>query len=201
LDRTPDGQLADSQGDRQSSPELNLVALAKGECMTFEVIPALIAGFVATVVMTAMMTLAAKVGLTQMPPMTIVTGSMMSEDPETARRFGVVIHYIVMGTVVFGLIYAAVFRAVDSASVPTGLVVGAVHGVVVGAMAMPMMPAMHPRMLTSPTSGAFITTGETVTLSKPGFLGVNWGAMTPVGLLVGHLVYGLVVALVYSALV
>lgn len=169
--------------------------------MTFEVIPALVAGFVATVVMTAMMTLAGKMGLTQMPPMTLVTGSMMTDDPERARRFGIMIHYIVMGTVVFGLIYAGVFAAVGSASVATGLVVGAVHGVVVGAMAMPMMPAMHPRMFDAPPGGALSTGGGTVTLSKPGFFGANWGGMTPVGLLIGHLVYGLVVALVYSALV
>lgn len=106
-----------------------------------------------------------------------------------------------MGSVVFGLVYAAVFTAVDSASVLTGLIVGAVHGVVVGAMAMPMMPAMHPRMMASPPGGAVSTGGGTVTLSKPGFFGANWGGMTPVGLLVGHLVYGLLVALVYSALV
>lgn len=169
--------------------------------MTFEIVPAVIAGLVATVVMTAMMTLAGRMGLTQMPPMTLVTGSMMSGDPDRAKRLGIMIHYVVMGTLVFGLIYAGVFTAVDSASVLTGLIVGAVHGIVVGAMAMPMMPAMHPRMSASTPEGAFSSGGGTVTLSRPGFFGANWGGMTPVGLLVGHLVYGLVVALVYSALV
>lgn len=169
--------------------------------MTFQVIPALIAGFVGTVVMTAMMSLAGKMGLTRMPPMTLVTGSLMSSDPERARRLGIMMHYIVMGSVVFGLIYAAVFTGVDSASVLTGLVVGAVHGVVVGAMAMPMMPAMHPRMATAPVSGSLDTEGGTVTLSEPGFFGANWGGMTPVGLLVGHMVFGIVVAVVYAALV
>lgn len=169
--------------------------------MAFEIVPALIAGLAATVVMSAMMALAARMGLTQMPPMTLVTGSMMSGDPDRARRLGIMIHYVVMGTIAFGLIYAGVFTAVDSASVPTGLIVGAVHGIVVGAMAMPMMPAMHPRMSESNADEAFNTDGGKVTLSKPGFFGANWGAMTPVGLLVGHLVYGLVVALTYSALV
>lgn len=169
--------------------------------MTFEVIPALIAGFVATAVMSAMMTFAAKAGLTQMPPMTLVTGSMISEDPERARRLGIVIHYILMGTVVFGLIYAVVFATVGSASVLAGLVVGAVHGVIVGAMAMPMMATVHPRMFNAPPGGAISTGGGTVTLSKPGLFGANWGGMTPVGLLIGHLMYGLVAALVYSALV
>ncbi len=168
--------------------------------MTFQVVPALLAGFVATVVMTAMMTLAGKMGLTQMPPMTLVTGSMMTDDPERARRLGIMAHYILMGTVVFGLIYAGLFSAFGSASVLTGLIIGAVHGVIVGAMAMPMMPAMHPRMVDSPLGGTVTTGGGTVTLSKPGFFGANWGGMTPIGLLIGHLVYGLVAALVYTAL-
>lgn len=168
--------------------------------MTFEVVPALIAGLVATVVMTAMMTLAARMGLTQMPPMSLVTGSMMSQEPEKARRLGIMIHYVVMGTIVFGLIYAGVFATIGSASILAGLIVGTVHGVVVGAMAMPMMPAMHPRMFDAPPSGAFSTGGGTVTLSKPGFFGANWGGMTPVGLFIGHLVYGLVISRVYSVL-
>lgn len=171
--------------------------------MTFEAIPALISGFVATLVMTAMMSAAARMGFTQMPPMTLVTGSMMSADPARARWIGVMVHYIVMGTVVFGLAYAALFTALGSASAVTGVIIGAIHGVMVGAVAMPMMPAMHPRMTTSPTpDGTTVdTSGGVVVLSQPGLFGSHWGSMTPVGLIVGHVVYGLVVALVYAALV
>ncbi len=38
-----------------------------------------------------------------------------------------------------------------------------------------------------------------VEVAAPGILGKNWGAMTPVGFIMGHAVYGLVLALVYSA--
>ena len=38
-------------------------------------------------------------------------------------------------------------------------------------------------------------------LDPPGIMGVNYGKGTPLGLLMGHAVYGVVVALVYSALV
>lgn len=40
-----------------------------------------------------------------------------------------------------------------------------------------------------------------VRLLAPGLFAKNYGVMTPVGLVIGHVVYGLVVALVYSALV
>lgn len=78
------------------------------------------------------------------------------------------------------------------------LVAGFVATVVI---AIPMMPAVHPRMATAPAVGTPETGGGTATRSKPGFFGANWGGMTPVGPLISHLVYGLVLALVYSALV
>ena len=175
--------------------------------MEFTVLGALVAGLVATIVMSAMMKMATAAGLTQMPPMPLVTGAMLSGDRNTALKLGSVIHYLLMGTVVFGIVYAGVFATVGNASLLTGALIGLAHGVVVGAMAMPMMPAMHPRMgavaqpvgVGAATAAAHDT--DEVHLSAPGFFGVRWGAMTPVGLVVGHVVYGLVAALVYQALV
>jgi uncharacterized membrane protein YagU involved in acid resistance len=167
-----------------------------------EFLPALVAGLAATIVMSAMMTAAAKMGLTKMPPMHLILGSMMTADSDQARRLGMMLHYIVMGTVVFGLAYAALFTAFDSASAVTGIVIGAVHGLILGGVAMPMMPAMHPRMSAAPGDVPVLTEhmGE-VALTTPGFFGIRWGGMTPVGILVGHVVYGLVVALIYDAFV
>ncbi|MEX1043272.1 MAG: hypothetical protein WD020_01410 [Acidimicrobiia bacterium] len=169
--------------------------------MTFELFPALVAGLVATLVMSAMMTMSASAGMTRMPPMTLVTGAMMSGDPDRARRIGAMIHYVVLGTIVFGIAYGALFTAFGSSSVLTGILIGAVHGVVVGAIGMPMMPAMHPRMTADSDGPAVDTSDGTVVLSAPGFFGARWGAMTPMGLIVGHVVYGLIAALVYGALV
>lgn len=171
--------------------------------MVFEVLPALIAGLAGTLVMTAMMTLASGMGLSRMPPMTLVAGSMISEDPGRARRFGVSIHYIGMGTVVFGIAYAALFAGLGSASAPTGAVIGAFHGIAVGALAMPMMPAVHPRMTSSPTPRQPVVAvrGGTMILSAPGIFGSRWGSITPLGLVIGHVAYGVVAALAYSALI
>lgn len=106
------------------------------------------------------------------------------------------------GTIVFGLGYAALFVALDDASVLTGLLIGVGHGIVAG-VAMAMMGAMHPRMDPPPLggNGEVVTTvaGE-VRLVEPGLFAKNYGPMTPVGLLMGHAAYGVVVALIYAAL-
>jgi hypothetical protein len=111
-----------------------------------------------------------------------------------------VIHWIVMGAVVFGLGYAAVFVAVGSAAWPVGALTGLVHGAAVGLVFMPMMLAMHPRMSAAPATAVPSTASE-VRLSAPEVLGSHWGSMTLVGLLAGHVVYGVVVALVYGLIV
>lgn len=170
--------------------------------MEFSIIGALVAGFVGTAIMSMMMKMAGKMGMTDMPPMELVTGSMLSGDPERAKQLGIGLHWIMLGTIVFGLGYAALFSALGTASWLTGILIGAVHGLVVGLVAMPMMPAMHPRMTTEPAfAGTVDTAVDRVELSAPGVLGSRWGAMTPVGLVMGHIVYGLVVALVYQAFV
>lgn len=169
--------------------------------MEFSLVGGLVAGLVGTAVMTVMMKMAGKMGMTDMPPMELVTGSMMSGDPDKAKQIGIVIHWIAMGTVGFGLGYALLFTAVDSASWLVGIGIGAAHGVVVG-LVMAMMPAMHPRMGDQPVTGGSVdVSGGTVRLASPGLFGAGWGGMTPMGLLMGHVVYGLVVALVYQAFV
>lgn len=170
--------------------------------MEFSIVGALVAGFVGTAVMSTMMKMSGRMGMTDMPPMELVTGSMMSGDPDRAKQLGVGVHWIMMGTIVFGLGYAALFNAFDTASWLTGVAIGAVHGLAVGLVAMPMMPAMHPRMTTEPAfAGTVDITGDRVELAAPGVLGSRWGGMTPAGLVMGHVVYGLVVALVYQAFV
>ncbi|MDQ3217984.1 MAG: hypothetical protein M3Q18_09095 [Actinomycetota bacterium] len=159
--------------------------------MEFDLLPALIAGFVGTVAMTVGMTMGKSMGMTTMD-IALIGGGMMSGDERKARRAGMFIHLIVMGTLVFGSIYAFLFQALESASWVTGLIVGVVHGAVVGIMAMPMMGAIHPRMMPA---------AEGFQLDPPGIMGVNYGRGTPLGLLMGHAVYGVVVALVYSGLV
>ena len=159
--------------------------------MDFELVSALIAGLTGAVAMTVMMMMGKSMGMTTMD-IALISGGMMTKDEEKARRIGMMIHLVVMGTIAFGIGYALLFQAFDSVGAATGLSIGAFHGLVVGMMAMPMMGAIHPRM--QPAAEGFH-------LDSPGFMGVAYGKGTPVGLVMGHAVYGLVVALVYRALV
>lgn len=168
--------------------------------MEFSLLGALVGGLAATVVMSAMMKMASSMGLTQMPPMHQISGTMFSGDEDVANKIGFAVHYVMMGTVVFGLIYAGIIATVGVNAVLAGVVIGLLHALIVGGMAMPMMPAIHPRMGEVPVSAG----GGTVTqergelrLSAPGFFGARWGTMTPTGVIAGHVVYGLVLGLVY----
>lgn len=172
----------------------------------FDVVAALVGGLVATVVMSGMMTMATGAGLTAMPPMPLVVGSMMSGDRRTATGLGALLHYVVMGTVVFGLGYGALFAAFHNDGWWVGALIGLVHGFVVGLVFMPMMPAMHSHMISELVAAGATTLPSTVgtddhghvQLTAPGVLGRNWGTMTPAGLVMGHVVYGVVLALVYG---
>lgn len=133
-----------------------------------------------------------------MPSFEIMMGSMFTGDEARAKALGAMIHYVMMGTVAFGILYALLYGAFDSVEWWVGVAIGIVHGLVVGLVAMPMMPAMHPRMVAGEPIAPQV--GE-IRLSPSGVMGKNWGAMTPLGVVMGHAVYGLVHALSYGALV
>lgn len=98
--------------------------------MTVElgVVAAHAAGFAGTVVMSLLMNGAKAAGMTNMPPVPLVAGSMMSGDRKKAAATGAMVHFVVMGPVVFGLAYAALFTAFDTDAWWAGLAIGAVHG-------------------------------------------------------------------------
>lgn len=167
--------------------------------VTFDLIPALVAGLAGVTAMSLAMMIAGRMGMTEMPPMPMVLGSMMTDDPSKVRNYGLMLHYILMGTVVFGLGYAAAFTLLDSASAITGLIIGIVHGVVFGAIGLPMMPKIHPRMADVDGVPMDVSNG-TVKLTAPGMFGSQWGQMTPVGIVAVHALYGVIVAIVYTSL-
>ena len=95
--------------------------------------------------------------------------------------------HFMMG-VIFALIYAFAWsRGVGAPTWSGGLIFGAVHWLVVG-MVMGMIPMMH----------AGIKSGE---VKAPGlWMTNNGGIIAFMGGLVGHMIFGAVVALVYAAL-
>ena len=155
----------------------------------------LAAGGVATVLMTLLMQMGAALGMTRMD-MAVMLGSMVRRDAVSARRLGLAVHF--MNGLVFGLIYALVWWALGPAALSDawwiGLIFGGVHGLV-ALVAMPMMSAVHPRVQAVSAMGD-ASVGE-VQLPPFGLGGRGFGAMTPVGILLGHLVFGLVWGLAF----
>ena len=138
-----------------------------------DIVGAIVAGLVGTAVMTALMYVAPMMG---MPKMDIIgmLGTMLTPNRETATLLGIVIHFM-MG-VLFAIVYALLWSAgLGDPAWIWGLIFGAVHGLIV-IIGMPIMMRMHPR--------------------RPE---MESGLLTVTGQLMGHMVFGLVVALVYGA--
>ena len=144
------------------------------------ILGAIVAGLVGTVAISAVMAMAPTIG---MPKMDIVDMlSTMFGKPN--RLMGWMMHFM-MGAI-FALIYSFLWSVgVGSATWGNGLIFGGVHWLVAG-MVMGMIPMLH----------VGIKSGK---VKAPGLWMTNHGGMMAfVGGLIGHLVFGLVVALVYN---
>jgi hypothetical protein len=169
--------------------------------MGYEFWPAVIAGLLGGIVMTAMITMMRKAGKTAMD-MALLQGSMFTGDRGKAKAIGLFMHLVMMSAIVFGSIYALLFAWLDTEATNAwwvGALIGVVHGIIAG-MAMAMMGAMHPRMRAGAMATAGTGSGDEVQLEPPGFFAKNYGAATPPGVLMAHVIYGLVVGLVYAFL-
>ena len=144
---------------------------------------AVVAGVVASLVFSVVLAMAPRMG---MPKMDIVDllGSMFSGKSNPV--LGWMMH-LMMG-VVFALIYAFLWSlGFGTATWVSGLLFGIVQWLVVGMM-MGMIPMMHVGI----KSGAVKAPGLWMTN--------NGGLMAFMGGLVGHMVFGAMIALVYAAL-
>ena len=144
------------------------------------ILNAVISGILGTFAISAVMAVAPKMG---MPKMDIVDMlSTMFGKPN--RVLGWMMH-LMMG-VVFALVYAFLWSiGIGSAGWLSGLIFGAGHWMIVGLM-MGLIPIMH----------AGIKNGD---VEAPGLWMTNQGGMLSfIGGLMGHMVFGLVVALVYA---
>lgn len=148
--------------------------------MPFNLVAAIIAGLVSTLVISAMMAMGPRMGMPEMD-MPAMLGSMFGAPPNKA--LGWVMH-LMLGAL-FAIVYALLFPVVGGNIIALGAVFGVAHWLVVG-LVMGMMPMMH----------AGIRSGE---VAEPGvYMLRQGGAMGFVGGLMGHIVYGLVVGIVYG---
>lgn len=179
------------------------VGSAGADTMDFNLIPALGAGLMATVVMSLFTEVVALKGVTSMPSMSFLIGSAFSGDRDTAMTIGNGLHFGLLGGLVSGIGYAVALAVVDQPSWMVGLGVGLVHGTLVG-IALGKVEDLHPRMVDPVPAGrrAIRRTRHRseVVAVKPGMFGVNWGDVTPVIIVSSYALYGLVYSLIYSIL-
>ncbi len=115
-------------------------------------------------------------------------GTMMQPKGSKAVVYGIGLMMHVMMGAGFGLIHAGLLHAFDPSSTGAatglGILIGAVHGLLVAVMMPTMLTMGHPLV-------------KDGTISAPGPAMTGFGKMTPMGMVVAHLVYGLVIGAIY----
>jgi hypothetical protein len=147
-------------------------------------------GFVATVVLTAILAGSQGLGLTRMN-IPYLLGTMFTPNRDQAKPIGTLVH-LVNGWL-FSLLYVAAFHAWGQATWWLGALTGVVHAGFVLTAGMAMLPGLHPRMASEQR-------GPTVVrqLEPPGFLALHYGVRTPVSVVVAHAVFGAILGGFYS---
>jgi len=147
-------------------------------------------GFAATIVLMAVTITAQSFGITRID-IPFILGTMVTADRDRAKIVGLLMH------LVNGWIFAFVYGLFFQTLTPTwsiGALMGFIQGVFVSAVALPLLPGVHPRMVSD-----FRGPEPTRLLEPPGFLTTNYGRKTPVLLLVAHTLYGAIIGAMYVA--
>jgi hypothetical protein len=142
-------------------------------------------GFVATTLAAAVSWIPRSFAWTRFNP-TVQLGCLVFSDPRDPRTetLGLVLLFG-LGTGLFPLVYAPLIAALGTVSWPTGLFIGAVHGLLVAAL----LPLWAP-LSACVRAGLF---------PLPGQLGLQWGKATPFVVVMGHVIYGVVIAEMLAA--
>lgn len=134
----------------------------------------------------------------------LLIGTMFAPVGATAYGLGLMVHLMMSG--VFGLAHGALLESAGVSSIGAGVGYGAlfglVHALAAGA-ALGMMPMVHPRLksraaLTPALAGGPGRPDEEL-LEAPGFFGLNYPLMTTMGFFALHLMFGVIVGVVYGA--
>jgi hypothetical protein len=146
-------------------------------------------GFVATVVLSITMAASQRLGYTRMS-IPFLLGTMMTANRDRAMFLGLLVHMI--NGWLFALIYALAFESWHWATWWLGAGIGLVHVLFVLMIGMPLIPAMHPRMVSE-----YFGPTPNRQLQPPGFLALNYGRRSPIVALVSHLLYGAILGAFY----
>lgn len=153
------------------------------------IVDVVIWGGVATVALTVILQAATQIGLTRMN-LPYILGMMLTPDRRKAPLYGGALH--MLNGLVFALGYAGAFESLGRSSWWAGGLLGLVHAAA-ALTAMPLLGGVHPRMASAHDGPAARTA-----LQPPGFLGLNYGATTPLMAVGAHVVYGLILGMFYT---
>ena len=147
---------------------------------------ALAGGFIGTLVLTTGLRAATELRLTRID-LPFLLGTAFTADRARARALGYALHFF------FGLLFASVyyliFEALGGASWWLGALLGVVQAAFAGtALVSVLLPLIHPRMGTP-----FSAASSAPLLEPPGFMLLNYGASTPIVMVLTHIVYGAIV--------
>lgn len=146
-------------------------------------------GFAGTVILTTVLAASQALGITRMN-IPYMLGTMVTPDRDRAKVLGIALH--LLNGWMFSLVYVAAFHLSGLDTWWFGAGIGLVHGAFVLAVAVPALPGLHPRMASEVQGPSNLRP-----LEPPGFLARNYGGRTPVSVLAGHLVFGIVLGLLY----
>src|SRR5438477_9842888 len=100
-------------------------------------------GFVATLVLSALLATSHGIGLTRMN-LPYLIGAIVTHDRDRARLYGFFVH--MFNGWVFSVIYVLVFETMRDSSWWLGLLIGLIHALFVLTVGMMLLPTLHPRM-------------------------------------------------------
>ncbi len=134
----------------------------------------------------------------------LMLGTMMVPVGAMAYLVGLMMH--AMMSVLFGVVHGALLASVDVDSVAAGVGLGVLfglgHALVTGAM-LGVMPLMHPRMRPLQPKLVPVMLGpaqvsDEEALDPPGFFALNYPPLTVMGFFMLHIMFGIIVGLIYG---
>jgi hypothetical protein len=147
-------------------------------------------GFIATMVLTTTILAGQSFGLTRID-MPFIVGTMFTPHRDRAKAIGYLVH--VGNGWLIAVIYALFFEDVHLATWWLGASFGLLQGLVVIVAILPLLPGIHPRMVSD-----FRGPEPTRLLEPPGFLATNYGRYTPLIMVLAHTLYGTILGGFYQ---
>jgi hypothetical protein len=155
-----------------------------------DILGLIVGALIGTLLMTALMESAQAAHLTRMS-IPFLLGSVVSERRATIRVVGSAMH--LANGVIFAFAYLLLFEALGRSEIWLGALAGFLHGCLALMILLPVLQDVHPRMASDERGP-----DPTPMLQPPGFLARNYGRGTPLVTLLGHVLYGAVVAAFYD---